>query len=325
MLDGLGGTPGARETGVAPTYMAAEAETSELPKIVVETPPVRPASPVKRSRIGDLPMRVIYRVLAGVTAVVVAAIAVLVGFVSSDSADRPGEEAPGRVAAPSAAVPSPGLGSPQPSPPAATPSPLAATSSPAAASPSPGPTPDGSAVTAALADPRVPGPPRDRKLARFPGKALPSKRRVEDEKSGVSLVRLGKPWKTYGASPFSTKQVLPPVKGAGHRAMLVSCPVPIEAQASLKDTAILAARWTLNHHPKGSRLHWSASQPLEDGWLLAYRVTYKVKGKSRSSMAAVVLSESGRAKPAMVFVTIPDAQRKRWRDINTAALSVERL
>ncbi|MBG0824721.1 hypothetical protein HS048_28865 [Planomonospora sp. ID91781] len=325
MLDGLGGTPGARETGVTPTYMAAEAETSELPKIVVETPPVRPASPVKRSRIGDLPMRVIYRVLAGATAVVVAAIAALVGFMSSDPADRPGEEAPGRVAAPPAAAPSSGLGSPPPSPPAATPSPLAATSSPSAATSSPGPAPDGSAVTAALADPRVPGPPRDRRLARFPGKALPSKRRIEDEKSGVSLVRLGKPWKTYGASPFSTKQVLPPVKGAGHRAMLVSCPVPIEAQADLKDTAILAARWTLNHHPKGSRIRWSASQPLEDGWLLAYRVTYKVKGKSRSSMAAVVLSESGRAKPAMVFVTIPDVQRKRWRDINTATSSVERL
>ncbi|GGK64565.1 hypothetical protein Ppa06_18660 [Planomonospora parontospora subsp. parontospora] len=312
--------------------MAAEAETSELPKIVAETPPVRPASPVKRSRIGDLPMRVIYRVLAGATAVVVAAIAALVGFMSSGSADRPGEEAPGRVAAPPAAAPSSGLGSPPPSPPAATPSPLAATSSasaatssPSAATSSPSPAPDGSAVTAALADPRVPGPPRDRRLARFPGKALPSKRRIEDEKSGVSLVRLGKPWKTYGASPFSTKQVLPPVKGAGHRAMLVSCPVPIEAQANLKDTAILAARWTLNHHPKGSRIRWSASQPLEDGWLLAYRVTYKVKGKSRSSMAAVVLSESGRAKPAMVFVTIPDVQRKHWRDINTATSSVERL
>jgi hypothetical protein len=298
--------------------MAAEAETSELPKIVAETPPVRPAPPVKRSRIGDLPMRVIYRVLAGVTAVVVAAITALVGFMSSDSADRPGEEASGRVAAPSAAAPSPGLGSPPPSPPAATPSPLAATSSPS-------PTPDGSAVAAALADPRVPESPRDRRLARFPGKALPSKRRIEDDRSGVSLVRLGKPWKTYGASPFSTKQVLPPVKGAGHRAMLVSCPVPIEVQASMKDTAILAARWTLNHHPEGSRIRWSASQPLKDGWLLAYRVTYKVKGKSRSSMAAVVLTESDRAKPAMVFVTIPDAQRKRWRDINTAASSVKRL
>ncbi|MBG0812773.1 hypothetical protein [Planomonospora sp. ID82291] len=303
---------------MTPTYVAAEAETSELPKIVDGTPPVRPASPVKRSRIGDLPMRVIYRVLAGVAAVVVAAVAALVGFTSSDSADRPGEEAPGRVAAPSAAAPSPGPASPPPSS-AATPSPLAATASPR-------PTPDGSAVTAALADPRVPERPRDRKLARFPGKALPSsKRRVEDERSGVSLVRLGKPWKTYGASPFSTKQVLPPVKGAGHRAMLVSCPVPIEAQAAVKDTAILAARWTLNHHPKGSRIRWSASQPIKDGWLLAYRVTYKVKGKSRSSMAAVALTETDRAKPALVFVTIPDAQRKRWRDITTAVSSIRHL
>ncbi|WP_433363412.1 hypothetical protein [Streptosporangium sp. CA-115845] len=326
MLDGLGGTQGTRETGSAPTYVTAEAETSELPKIVVESPPKPSDSPVKRSRIGDLPMRVIYRILAVGVALVLAAVAAVVGFVSSGSSDQPGGGKTGQIAAPSAAPPSPGPGSPGPSASASEQaSPSESPAETAAPSPSPeagGAAPDRSAVIAALTDPRVPELPRDKRLGRLPGKAYKSKRRIEDDRSGVSLIRFGKPWKVFGASPFSTKQVLPKVKGTAHRAMLVSCPVPILVQREAKDTALLAARWTLNHHPKGSRIAWVASQPIKDGWLLAYRVKYKVKSKTRSSMAALAVVEAPGAKPAMLFVTIPDTQSKRWRDINTAVSSL---
>ncbi|WP_031165258.1 hypothetical protein [Streptosporangium roseum] len=306
--------------------MTAEAATSELPRVALDDPPKPPGSPVKKSRIGDLPMRVIYRILAVVTAVVVAAVAAVAGFVYSGSSDQPGGEASGPIAAPSAATPSPGVSSPP------APSPLSSASSSLSASPSasaPSPTASAAraqgrsaAVVAALADPRVPGLPRDKRLGRLPGKAYKAKRRLQDARSGVSLARLGKPWKTHGAAPFSTKQVLPKVKGVPTRAMLVSCPVPIKVQESPRDTALLAARWTLNHHPEDARIRWTASQPVKDGWVLAYQVKYKVKGKPRFSMAAVAVTEVPGAKPAMVFVTIPDAQRKRWRDINTAISSI---
>lgn len=72
---------------------------------------------MKRSRIGDLPMRVIYRILAVGVALVLAAVATVVGFVSSGSSDQPGGGKTGQVAAPSAAPPSPGPGSPEPSAP----------------------------------------------------------------------------------------------------------------------------------------------------------------------------------------------------------------
>lgn len=330
MLDGLDGTPGTRGTGSAPTYVTAEAATSELPRVALDDPPKPPLSPprppVKKSRIGDLPMRVIYRILAVVTAVVVAAVAAVAGFVYSGSSDQPGGEASGPIAAPSAATPPPGVSSPP------APSPLSSASSSLPASPSasaPSPTASAAsaqgrsaAVVAALADPRVPGLPRDKRLGRLPGKEYKAKRRLQDARSGVSLARLGKPWKTHGAAPFSTKQVLPKVKGVPTRAMLVSCPVPIKVQESPKDTALLAARWTLNHHPEDARIRWTASQPVKGGWVLAYQVKYKVKGKPRYSMAAVAVTEVPGAKPAMVFVTIPDAQRKRWRDINTAISSI---
>ncbi|WP_436763852.1 hypothetical protein [Streptosporangium sp. V21-05] len=304
---------------------------------------------MKRSRIGDLPMRVIYRFLAVGLAVVLAAVAAVVGFVSSGSPDQPGEGKTGQIAAPSAAPPSPGSGSAEPSvpatsatsaePSASTPAQASPSGTPSAsASPSESstettapssapdgsePAPDRSAVIAALVDPRVPDLPRDKRLGRLSGKADKSKRRVRDGKSGVSLVRLGKPWKVFGASPFSTKQVLPKAKGAAHRAMLVSCPVPILVQKEAKDTALLAARWTLNHHPKGGKITWTASQPIKNGWLLAYRVKYKVKGKARFSMAAVAVTEISGAKPAMLFATIPDAQSKYWRAINTAVSSLK--
>ncbi|WP_344971608.1 hypothetical protein [Streptosporangium fragile] len=295
---------------------------------------------MKRSLIGDLRMRVIYRILAVATALVVAAVAVVV-FLSSGSSDQPGGDASGPIAAPSAAAPSPGLGSPPaPTPaasapesaasPPASPAQTPSASVPGSATPSaPGPSddatpaPDRSAVVAALADPRVPELTRDRRLARLPGKPYQGKRRLQDRKAGVSLIRFGRPWKIFGASPFSTKQVLPKVKGTGHRAMLVSCPVPILVQQKPKDTALLAARWTLNHHPKGSRISWLASQPIKGGWLLAYRVKYRVKGKPRFSVAAVAVTEVPDAKPAMLFVTIPDSQRTRWRDINTAVASLK--
>ncbi|MFF5112599.1 hypothetical protein [Streptosporangium sp. NPDC000509] len=306
---------------------------------------------MKRSRIGDLPMRVIYRILAVGVAVIVAAVATVVGFVSSGSSDQPGEGKTGQIAAPSAAPPSPGSVSAEPSTSvseqastqasaaSASPSDTTSATPSASASPSGGPSPsetaapasvsdgfepapDRSAVIAALTDPRVPDLPRDKRLARLSGKAAKGKRRVQDERSGVSLVRLGKPWKVFGASPFATKQVLPKAKGAGHRAMVVSCPVPILVQRESKDTALLAARWTLNHHPKGGKITWTASQPIKNGWLLAYRVKYKLKGKARFSMAAVAVTEISGAKPAMLFATIPDTQRKYWRAINTAVSSL---
>ncbi|MFF4416902.1 hypothetical protein ACFYY8_30655 [Streptosporangium sp. NPDC001559] len=332
-----------RETGAVPTRATDGTGPSEPQRASVPGPP----RPPKRSRIGDLSMRVVYRMLAVV--VVVTVVAVVAALVLSGTSERPGEERSGQVAAPPAATPSPGSSSPQASPVASpavlagegtvasvspSASPSASATSTASSSPSPSSSPmssptaleevarDRSAVVAALADHRVPGLPRNKKLARLPGKAHKGKRLLKDRRAGVWLARLGKPWKIFGAAPFSTKQVLPKAKGAPVRAMLVSCPVPIQAQRHAKDTALLAARWTLNHHPKGSRISWFASQPIKKGWLLAYKVKYKVKGKARFSVAAVAVTRGSGPRPAMVFVTVPDTQRAYWRDINTAVSSI---
>ncbi|GII97205.1 hypothetical protein [Sinosporangium siamense] len=310
----------------------AEAETAPIPKITVEEPPPPPPAPPRRrsllSQVGDLPMRVIYKIAVVVVAVAVVTVAVVVFTVR----DRSGGAVPEQTAAPShLAGASPPAGAVPPGqPPAATPpvpaSPPAAVPAVPVPSGSPSPSmpaaarPASKALKVALADKRIPKlPKRTLKLKKPPGKPMRVKKRLTDKRSAVVLPRLGKPWRVTRAKPYATRQVQRKVRGA----MLVSLPVPVAVQAKPRDTALLAARWSLKRHPKGGKITWVASQSFKKkGWLLVYRVKYKVKGKKRSSMAAVLLVKTKKAKPALVFVTIPDSQRKRWRHINTVVSSV---
>ncbi|RGA06243.1 hypothetical protein DI270_004140 [Microbispora triticiradicis] len=317
-----------------PSYIAAEAETTPLPKITV--PPPAPATNSGKS-LGDLPMRVVYRAVA-----VAAGVGILGASVAFAVLGR-GTPAPAAVRAPAAqgvtqqaavasgaaigtatgAVATPGL------------SPLPSASSLSAGpqtsvSPEPSSGPVDTAMAAALHDPRVPTlPANERKLRRLHGHPAHIRGLVKDRRSGVALPRFTKSWTLAKASPFASRQVLPKVKGMSYRGLLVSCPVPIPQQETLRDTAFLAARWTLNHHPSGATITWTASQPMKagkrKGWLLGYTVHYTVKGKKRTSAAALALVDVPDRKPAVVFVTIPDSQKKRWRDINAVMSSVKAL
>ncbi|MEV4891443.1 hypothetical protein AB0K48_18875, partial [Nonomuraea sp. NPDC055795] len=202
------------------------------------------------------------------------------------------------VGSPSAAVPA--LPSPAPS------------VSQAAARPTPSPgaslAPGYTAMEAFYADARLPEVPGKPKKAVLP---KPGRRVLADKRTGVAVPLLGRPWKRHRGAPFTSKQVLPKLRGRAERGLIVSCPVPIEAQKNPRDTALLAARWTLNLHPKGATVRWLTSQPVKGGWATIYQVKY---GK-RSSVAAVVVLDGGMAKPGLVFASIPDTQRKRWRDI----------
>ncbi|MGW2153082.1 hypothetical protein [Nonomuraea sp. NPDC001699] len=259
-------------------------------------------------------MRSIYRGLAVVAAVALGATVIVLALPSG-----PDEVVAGPVTAPPAA---PASSAPAPTS-SATPTPTSSpTSSPPVPTPTPSPgsslAPGYTAMQALYADPRVP-----RLTGRVKRMALPRPARsvVKDRRTGLAVPRLGKPWKTHGAAPFTSKQVLPAARGGKLRGMLVTCPLPIMEQRSPRDTALLAARWTLNHHPKGSKISWLASQRVKTGWMLVYRVKY---GK-HSSRAAVVVMDGGMSKPGLAFVTVPDSQRKRWRDIGRVVSGVRVL
>lgn len=322
--------PGDYGNKAVPTYIAAEAETTPLPKITVpEAPP--PTSSGKS--LGDLPMRVVYRILAGAAAVVVLGTVATVVLINRDepTADAQAAGVPTAVHTMPTLSTEPGDGGGA----------VAATAGQdgTAASPSASPVPSSSPSSSsggrspldvALADPRLPTlPASSRKLRALPGRTAATRGLIKDRRSGVAFPRFAKVWKPARGKPFASRQVLPKVKGSQLRGMLVSCPVPIPVQDSLRDTAFLAARWTLNHHPAGATITWAASQPIKvgkrDGWLLGYRVNYTIKSKKRTSMAAVALIEVPKEKPALVFITIPDTQRKHWRDINKVMSSLKVL
>lgn len=270
-------------------------------------------------------MRDIYRGLAVVAALAVVAVGVTLVLPS-----EPDETGARPVAAPSAAPVSSGpvsSGPVSPSSPlasgSATPEPTVKQAAvagdeepvPASASSTPRPTPTPgtslapgyTAMEALYADARVPRLPAKLKRVTLPkaGKSV-----IKDKRTRLAVPDLPKPWKSYGPAPFTTRQVLPKPR-TGPRGMLVSCPVPIEVQKNHRDTALLAARWTLNHHPEGSEIRWLGSQRIKNGWTLLYEVEY---GKRRSR-AAVMVVDSGMSKPALVFISVPDTQRNRWRDI----------
>ncbi|WP_169950778.1 hypothetical protein [Microbispora sp. H11081] len=314
-------SPGDYGTKAVPSYIAAEAETTPLPKITVPDA-APPANPPKK--LGDLPMRVVYKVVAVAAGVaVLGAGAAVVLLDRDDPATATAAAAPRQsaVADPPSAGATPGL-SPVSSPLS---SPLPSPASSPAASPAVDP-----ALAAALKDPRVPAlPEADRRLRALPGRAAATRGLVKDRRSGVALPRFTKQWTLAQPTPFASRQLLPRVKGTPYRGMLVSCPVPIPEQETLRDTAFLAARWTLNHHPSGATITWTASQPIKagkrKGWLLGYTVHYTLKGEKRVSSAALALVDVPDKKPAVVFVTIPDSQKKRWHDINKVMSSVKAL
>ncbi|WP_433500331.1 hypothetical protein ACQP1K_08590 [Sphaerimonospora sp. CA-214678] len=289
-------------------------------------------------------MRVVYRVVAGGAAVVVVGAAAAVVLLSGD------KSAPRAEAADIADVrPTPASTVGQTMDPTVDPTAdpamgaLAATAGPdgtasptTSAPPSPTPaetrSPSGglSAMDAALSDPRVPALSASiHKLRRLPGRPTATRGLVKDQRSGVAFPRFAKAWKVARGRPFASRQMLPAIRGSEFRGMLVSCPVPIPVQESLRDTAFLTARWTLNHQPSGATISWSASQPLKvgkrDGWLLGYRVNYTIKGKKRTSMAAVALVDIPGRKPALVFISVPDSQKKYWKDVYKVMSSIHVL
>ncbi|MGP3912242.1 hypothetical protein [Nonomuraea sp. 10N515B] len=264
-------------------------------------------------------MRDVYRGLA-VVAAVVAVAATVVAVLPPEPDEVVARPVTAPPAAPSSSGPTVSASATVSAGPTVSASPAAGDAPVERATPSPGPTlaPGYTPMEALAADPRV---PRLTGAVKRMSLSSPSRQVVKDERTGLALPNLPKPWKSYGPAPFSTKQVLPKTRGTSLRGMVVTCPLPIMAQDSARDTALLAARWTLNHHPKGAKISWLASQPVKRGWMLVYRVTY---GK-HTSRAAVVIMDGGMSKPGLVFVTVPDAQRKQWRDIGRVVSGVRVL
>ncbi|WP_283138414.1 hypothetical protein [Rhizohabitans arisaemae] len=260
-----------------------------------------PAAPERRSlgdRLSDIPVRIAYTVAAAFLAVVLIVVAflVLVGFGDADPS-------PSRVRQ---------LGVDDGAAPAATLSPTAP-----AASPSP------SAVL-------IPPPPALKRLPVLKGTGTQVIAPVVDDVSGITYGRLARPWRMSRKAT----QVLTEEDAAGvpPQALVRSRPLPaslgglLTTPAAYRAAAARAVRWTLRSYPEGAAVTWRGSQPVaatgRNGWTLLYEVGYFVAGVRHSSLAAVVVVETDRERPALLTVTVPDGERELWPDVLTLIGSV---
>ncbi|GAT65246.1 hypothetical protein PS9374_00878 [Planomonospora sphaerica] len=248
------------------------------------------------ARIADIPIRLVYS--AGAAVVTVLAIFSVFALFSGD---EPADPVPLRQPVPDAA-PTTGLAPPSASP-------------------------------AAAVRPRLPKPPRSKPLAALPGRASPVVGAVVDQGSGITYVRLGRPWADGPVPPFAAGQRVGGVRLP--RTLAVSLPLPgrtpwtgPRTDAGFRAAALSAVRWALrNHYPPGARVEWTASQrpAAGRGWVLGYRVDYGLGGARRSSQAALALLETRRAEPAVFLVTVPDGRKRLWADIAPLVTSVRAL
>jgi len=171
-------------------------------------------------------------------------------------------------------------------------------------------------------------PPRLKALPRLPGKASKVTGLVVDDRSGLVYARLGSPWTRTSAAPFTAAQRAGTARTP--RALIASGPLPGRVPANLSNDAqyrALAAQvanWTLRYQPKPTKVTWTASQAFSGGrgWVLGYRVSYKLNGKTRTSEAVVVVAETGKKKPGVLFATVPDSRKSQYRDLNTVVSSL---
>lgn len=260
-------------------------------------PPFPPPAPPKSgllSRIGDIPIRVVY-LLGAILATILAVLLVFVIF-PGDVPSQPESE----PVVPVQPVPS-----------------AASASVP----------PSGGAAVAA-----VPAAPAKQAFAKLPGKASAVSGTITDSASGISYPRLGAPWSARSFPPFSVAQRVGKV--AVPQTVIASAMLPGATEgkpskdADYRELAVQAARWTLRtQYPKGATLAWTGSQktPAGKGWTLGFEVTYTQAGKQREGRALVSVLEVGKTKPAMLMASIPDTGKAYWADLNTLVTKVRPL
>jgi hypothetical protein len=187
----------------------------------------------------------------------------------------------------------------------------------------------------AAAPQQVPLPTRG--LPTFTGKHTRSDGRVSDKDAGVSYPKLKSPWRlpskdnALGERGFTAQRYVVTEQGRGSQlwyGQLMSGALS-NAQGNLyggrgterQAAAALARQFEDRFYSMPHKRREVASQELtvddRKGWVVAYFVSYERPGvKATGDMVAVAVVDTGRAKPAVVFMAVPNTHRKLWPDFN---------
>lgn len=295
--------PGPMGPGMQPRQVFGQQQAHQHPVPTIPPVPPLPAAPPAR-RLGDIPIRAVY-LLGAILATVLAVLLVFVVF----SGDVPANQQAGEQVVSVAPVPSASV--------SATPS---ATAS-ASASPTVSPV-------------VLPPVPASKTLDTLSGTASLVSGVITDKTVGITYPRLAAPWKAKSFPPFSIAQRIGKV--AVPHTVIASAMYPGDSpekkpssNADYRKLATEAVRWAIRtQYPKGAQLdEWTASQklPVGKGWTLGYKVDYTFNGKKQEAQAVVTVIEVGKTKPAMLLASIPDSNKKYWRDLNTLVQQVRPL
>jgi hypothetical protein len=189
------------------------------------------------------------------------------------------------------------------------------------------------------------GPAR-KALPRFKGVHTKALGRLADRRSGLSYARFARPWAAAAKnSPmnelgFSASQFAVTEKAGGqpkHWARLMSAELSgaakdaytgpgTERAAAAEAARVYEARMFGFQHKK----RVLANQPLtvggHKGWLVSDYLTYRRPGvKATGDIVAVALVDTGKKTPGVVFMTVPNTNKRLWPDINFVVRSLRVL
>ncbi|MGP4101748.1 hypothetical protein [Nonomuraea sp. KM90] len=179
-------------------------------------------------------------------------------------------------------------------------------------------------------------------LRRHPGKGAKVIGRVTDPKTGLSFAELGAPWRrsrpisdgpvTDGRYNLRQTLLTESYGPDGDREWWADIDSQhlwseLDAGDSLYDAAraMLDAKQA-GAFPSGTTGEDIASQPVRHGWLLArmMRMPPSPDGREASQELSVTIAvDTGRPRPAVLWITIPDTHKQLWPDVHTLVKSLK--
>ncbi|NRQ40542.1 hypothetical protein HII36_53340 [Nonomuraea sp. NN258] len=166
--------------------------------------------------------------------------------------------------------------------------------------------------------------------------------RVTDPKTGLSFAELGAPWRR--SRPISDG----PVKDGRYnlrQTLLTESYGPDDdrdwwadidsqhlwSELDAGDSLYDAARAMLDYKqgsafPAGTTGRDIASQPVRGGWLLARMIQMPPSPDGRKALrelSVTIAVDTGRPRPAVLWITIPDTHERLWPDVHTLVKSLK--
>ncbi|MDP9840851.1 hypothetical protein [Streptosporangium lutulentum] len=177
------------------------------------------------------------------------------------------------------------------------------------------------------------------RLPRFPGEASPVAGTLTDQGAGITLTKLGAPWRQDQRSTvptvfgFATRQYLPAgpdSTGKTQFAQVMSGPLSPRLKSKYTSPENLApvinavaSAGRNKFFPEGNTARKTAQQTLTvdglPGQLAAYEIT---SGEAKTTMVVAAVS-TGADLPAIVYMSVPDSKKELLPDINTVFKSIK--